>query len=72
MVLPRYMIDSRQENTDTKFQVMIDGTPADYQEGELITSSEDGSQSRQITAFIPAGSTMLDVIGTQVLSNLEQ
>lgn len=72
LVLPRYMIDSRQENTDTKFQVMIDGNPAEYQEGELITSSEDGSQSRQITAFIPAGSTRLDVIGTQVLSNLEQ
>lgn len=72
LVLPRYMVDSRQENSDTKFQIMIDGSPADYQEGELITSSEDGSQSRQITAFIPAGSTRLDIIGTQVLPNLEQ
>lgn len=68
--LPRYLIDSGQQNTDTQFQVTIDGNPAQYEEGELITSAEDGSQSRQITVFVPAGSTRLDVVGTQVLSDL--
>jgi YVTN family beta-propeller protein len=70
--LPRYMIDSGQQNASIPFQVTVDGNPVEYQEGELITSSEDGSQSRQITVFIPAGSTRLDVIGTQVLPNLER
>lgn len=72
LVLPRYMIDSRQENSDTQFQVTIDGNSAEYEEGELIISAEDGSESRQITVFIPAGSTRLDVLGTQVLPNLER
>jgi len=70
--LPRYMIDSGQQNSDTQLQVTIDGNPAEYEEGELITSAEDGSQSRQIRVFVPAGSTRLDVLGTQVLPNLER
>lgn len=70
--LPRYIIDSGQQNSDTQFQVTINGNPAEYEEGELITSAEDGSQSRQITLFVPAGSTRLDVLGTQVLPNLER
>ena len=70
--LPRYLIDSGQQNNDTQFQVTIDGNPAQYEEGELITSAEDGTQFRQITVFVPAGSTRLDVVGTQIVPNLER
>jgi YVTN family beta-propeller protein len=66
LVLPRHMIDSRQGNSDTRFQVMIDGNPAEYEE-EPVISSEDGSESRQMTISIPADSTRLDVVGTHVL-----
>ena len=68
--LPRYMIDSVQGNSDTQFQITIDGNPVQYEEGELFTSAEDGSQSRQITVFVPAGSTRLDIVGTEVLPSL--
>ena len=68
--LPRYMIDSVQGNSDTQFQVTIDGNPVQYEEGELITSAEDGSQYIQITVFVPAGSTRLDIVGTEVLPSL--
>jgi hypothetical protein len=71
--LPRYMIDSgEQQNSDTRFQTTIDENPVEYEEGELITSAQDGSESRQITVFVPAGSTRLDIIGTEVLPNLQR
>ena len=70
--LPRYIIDSIQGNTDTQFQVTIDGNPVQYEEGEQVISAEDGSQSRQITVFVPAGSIRLDILGSEVLSKLER
>jgi hypothetical protein len=61
--LPRYLIDAHQQDSDTQFQVTIDGNPVEY--GELIISAEDDSESRQLTVFVPAGSTRLDIIGTE-------
>lgn len=68
LTLPRQMIDSLQgNNTDAQFQVMIDGKATKYQEGQPIVAQEDGSQSREITVFIPKGSAKLEVVGTQVV-----
>jgi YVTN family beta-propeller protein len=66
LAIPRQTIDSRQGTNDTRFQVMIDGRPIDYTEGQGITTT-DGTQFREISAFVPKGATKLEVIGTQVI-----
>ncbi len=66
LTLPRQMIDSLKGTTDAQFRVMIDGKATKYQEGQPIVA-EDGSQSREITVFIPKGSARLEIVGTQVV-----
>lgn len=64
--IPRQMLDSQQAANDTRFQVMLDGKPVEYEEGAPITA-EDGTQFREITVFVPKGAAKLEVIGTQVV-----
>lgn len=64
--IPRQMLDSQQSANDTRFQVLIDGKPVQYQEGTPVTA-EDGTQFREITTFVPKGAAKLEVTGTQVV-----
>ncbi len=60
--IPRAMLDAKSGEADSRFQVLIDGRPVEYEETRL--SSDD---VREITAFVPQGSQKLEVIGTIVI-----
>ena len=61
ITLPRELIDSRSNDIDTEFVVMIDGEEAEYEE---IVSNEF---ERSIRVSIPENSKELKIIGTQVV-----
>lgn len=61
VTLPRELIDSRSNDADTDFVVMIDGKQREYE--EIATNESE----RSIRVSIPAGSNELKIIGTQVV-----
>ncbi|QUC64374.1 HYR domain-containing protein [Nitrosopumilus sp. K4] len=63
--LPRTLIDSKYQNNDSKFFVLVDGDTKDYDE----TST---SEIRTITIPFRAGSEEIEIIGTHLLSETSQ
>lgn len=61
MKIPRGMIDSQQNGSDTPFQVMIDG-----KSGKMDQVSAD-SNSREISVFVPKDAKSMTVVGTTAI-----
>lgn len=55
--IPRYILDSKKNGTDTTFTVLIDGRPVEFQETSSVGY-------RELTMFIPKDSTVIKIIGT--------
>jgi DNA-binding beta-propeller fold protein YncE len=58
--IPRSILDAKDADRDTTFQVLIDGKAMDYED----TSN---SELREITVFIPQGAKLLEIMGTKVI-----
>lgn len=73
--IPRDILDSKQANgTDFDYIVRIDGSPIEHQEIAITDEAAidfeaavqpEVQQSRQISFFVPPGSTSLEIIGTE-------
>jgi YVTN family beta-propeller protein len=61
ITIPRYMIDSKQDGTDSSFQVLIDGKPVKFDEAGTTDSQ------RTISLFVPKGTLEIDVVGTNAI-----
>ncbi|NMJ87120.1 MAG: hypothetical protein EX285_04695 [Thaumarchaeota archaeon] len=61
IVLPRKLIDSKINNNDDEFIVLINGEERDYKEQDT-TSTE-----RKLTIMVPAGVEEIEIVGTQVI-----
>jgi DNA-binding beta-propeller fold protein YncE len=55
--IPRYILDSQKNGTDTSFTVLIDGREIQFQE---LTNPD----YRELTMFIPKDSKLIKIIGT--------
>ncbi|AIF85551.1 hypothetical protein NTE_03523 [Candidatus Nitrososphaera evergladensis SR1] len=64
--IPRSMLDAQSEGADSKFQVLIDGKPVEYQQ------TASSSDSREITMFVPQGTHALTVTGTKAVIGFVQ
>ena len=61
IVLPRKLIDSKINNNDDEFIVLINGEESDYKEQDT-TSTE-----RKLTIKVPAAVEEIEIVGTQVI-----
>lgn len=55
--IPRYILDSQKNGTDTSFTVLIDGREIEFKE---VTNQD----YRELTMFIPKDSKLIKIIGT--------
>jgi hypothetical protein len=61
LVLPRDLIDARDQSTDSKFDVVVEGEPSDY--NELKTTETE----REIEILIPGGTSQIEIFGNQIV-----
>ena len=61
IVLPRKLIDSKINNDDDEFIILINGEEGDYKEQDT-TSAE-----RELTIKVPAATEEIEIVGTQVI-----
>ena len=61
IILPRNLIDSKENGTDSKYVVVIDSKPTTYEETRT-TSSE-----RELTFSIPTDASDIEIFGRQVV-----
>jgi hypothetical protein len=55
--IPRYILDSKKNGTDTSFTLLIDERPTEFQDTTSVGY-------RELTMFIPMDSKIIKIIGT--------
>jgi hypothetical protein len=61
IVLPRDLIDSRDNNTDSEFFVIVEGEPAEY------TESRTTDTEREIVIPLPSETSQIEISGNQIV-----
>ena len=61
IILPRNLIDSKENGTDSKYVVVIDSKPTTYEETRTTPSE------RELTFSIPTDASEIEIFGKQVL-----
>jgi hypothetical protein len=69
--IPRAVLDAKDnKGNDVMFKVLVDGNPIQSQEQKQVGKAGVGGKQdyREITLFLPQGSKMLDIIGTNTVN----
>ena len=61
IVLPRDLIDSRDQDTDSKFDVIVEGEPTEYTELRVTDAA------REIEVPLPGGTSQVEIFGSQIV-----
>jgi hypothetical protein len=64
ITLPRALIDAKQGDLDTKFQMLVDGESSSFSE---ITATDMNGRNRTLTTDIPPDANEVEIVGTQVV-----
>ena len=61
IVLPRDLIDSRDQDTDSKFDVIVEGKPTEYTEVRATDAS------RELEVPLPGGTSQVEIFGSHIV-----